>query len=686
MLKVAIVGQPNTGKTTLYNFLTSSNSHTGNFDGVTVDIESKRVFFKDEDMLFFDLPGIFSFNPITLEEKISIEFINKNNDIYYVCVVDAMNIERNLYLAMCLKEQNIPFVLFINHKERFKKNGGKLNIKALSYFFETEIIFSDCYNFANIELLLKKINIVKECEKKVLHIQNNNENNNIDKKNINIDLEKNLKFKEKKIDSLNAKKKIIDCKKKYERAIDLKNIEIKNSLQRFDKKNNISSVDDKYNYIEKICLRCLSIQKKTRISIIDKIILNKFLFFPIFLLSSFFVLYFIFWVVGPIFSENLLYILKFCIFDNIFAILQKINISSVLLDLIINGIINPISSVLIFLVPISLLSLSLKFFEDSGIFSRLAFMLDDVMQYFGLNGKAVYTLLMGYGCNTSAVVLTKNLPDKNMQKRCAIALPFITCSAKLPIYTIIATSLLGKEGIVVIFGIYLLSIFISLLVSLVLQRFLPSESQVFFIDFPEVYFPKILPIILAGLASAKDFMVKIFSTIIGASIIIWFLLNFDFSLTYNPNYTENILYISLSKISAIFSPIGLNNPNILVSLIVGILAKELVLSTISLLGGIGGLSVASMVSLLVFVCLYIPCVSTLKAVKSIVGKGYILFAIVLHLLIAYFISFVVYQLFLGNLFSYFIIFISFIFVFLFIKNSFRKKLKYSCKNCKGCNY
>lgn len=612
MSKIHIVGNPNSGKTTLFNSITKSSEHVGNWHGVTVDKVSKLIKFKDKNYELIDLPGLYSFNAFSLEEQISIDEINSSDCKNILYLLDANNFKRGLLLALTLLINNKNIKILINNYKNFTKNNAKIDVRYLKKVLGCEVEIIDAqklkaseefFNFktqttAFIKTLQNEINNIKNQEK------NTNEND--------------------------------------ENIIEYKKIEIL------------------YKYILKISNNC--VKKSETIygyTKFDKRFLKPCIFLPIFILLMFGVVYFTFFLIGPIVTNVFLNILYFTIQKPVMAILNIATNSHFVIALFEEGVFGACFSVLGFLPQISLMYLFLSLLENSGLITRMAFLLDDFLEKLGLNGKIVYTLLMGFGCSTTATISAKNMPDTPSKIKASLLAPLISCSAKLPIYSVVAGALLGGSGIWLILGLYLLGIVMAIVLAIIFEKtILPTGKSNLIIEFPPLKLPNLINILTSIKTSCKQFITKVFGVIFGASIILWLLSNINIKFQYVGDTTRSILYSFSSIISWIFKPIGLNNPNIVCALLVGLVAKELILSTFAIINKVPNLKIlsaslmatssainfnlASGISFLVFTLLYFPCISNLGVLLKEVGIKFTIIGVCIQLVLGYILSYIVY--------------------------------------------
>ena len=624
MKKILLVGNPNVGKTTIFNAITKQHEHIGNWNGVTVDASSFVFKYKNDEYELIDLPGIYSMNPYSIEEGVSVDSIKQNPDAVILYILSTDCFYRNLFLLEELKNYPNDIVVILNvNSKNFNINNDKLK-KIIS---------------------LDKIIIVKN------------------KKLNKVELFKNI----------NSKKNINIIKKN-----NLNNTEIYNKITKNLNKN--------YN-------NC---------NFLNKIFKNK-IFLMLFSLFYFlFIFYFTFSSVGvflsDLISDNLNLFFNF--------ILNIINLNNVfLLNFISDGVLSPIISVISFAPQIFFLNMFMKIFEETGVLSRLAFYTDDILRKVGLNGRSIYTLLLGFGCGSVACVTAKSNTDENVKIRTAMVTPFMSCSAKLPVYFALTSVFFGVRNFWIIIMLYLIGVFVALACSKFYEKKMRSfEKNNFIMEVTRIKMPDYKLVLVDSCQAVFHFVTKIFKIVLVVSALVWLLSHLQLNFSFTFDISNSILYKFSKLISFIFVPIGLDNPAIIVTLIVGVLAKELILSTMVLLNSttinelgnsilsgqsLISLNIYSVLSLLVFILLYVPCLSNLSVLKKELPKKYFNLSIITHLSVAYIMSFIVYNLARFQSFNRIIIICIFIILmvlllFKILKNQKNccKCLKKSCKNCK----
>lgn len=678
MNKILLAGNPNVGKSTLFNSLTKSCEHTGNFHGVTVEEKSKVVKFENESYSFIDLPGLYSLNAFSQEEEIARDMLIKD-DGQVLMIVDANSIRKNFYLCQQLNEIGINYKILINNYAYFqknKKNCNKIDLNKLKNKTNKEIYLINAKKYKINKDLLKNNkkykNNYKYLEKYIKIVKNSY---NLDEKTIVFAL--NGIFFNLNVEQINFVKSLFP-----------------------------ELIKDRYAYIDEVLNDCLIVDRNYVYgkSKWDKFLLNPFIAFVVFIFTFLIGFYVIFYLIGPFISEIEEKILTTIFINPTMNFLYLITDNVWLIEFVRNGILNSIVTVIGFIPQVTLLFVFLSILEDSGIVSRFAYVFDDLLNFFGLNGKVLYVMLLGLGCNTMSTAVTKNMSEKNLKTKTAIINPYISCTARLPVYALIASTFFSKNSFFMVAGLYVLGLVVALVMSLVLNKtILKSENNELLLEFPPLRNIDIKHILQVARVNAVDFFKRIFSVILSVGIIVWILTHTEFNLKYTENISDSILFYFADKISIIFKPIGLNSAGVVCALFVGILAKELIVSTFAICNNttsqkllmaslmlptsVISFTIPSAVSFLVFSLLYSPCASNLAVIKKETNKFYMWFSLISQFTIAYMLSFIVYQtLTKGIVFTMMIsIVIMFImFALNFIRKQFIKKCNGKCFRC-NCN-
>ena len=655
----ALVGNQNCGKTTLFNALTGSNQHVGNFPGVTVDRKS-GVIKGHPDTEVVDLPGIYSLSPYTSEEIVSRQFIFNSKPQGIINIVDATNIERNLYLTMQLMELGIPMVLALNMMDEVRNNGGTIDINELETCLGIPVVpISAAKNEGVEELVDHAIHVaryqegprradfcsptdhggaVHRCIHAVIHlIEDHAQVAGIP-----------LRF---------AACKVVEGDARVIEALHLTDNErdtIDHILKQLEAERHLdpaaSMADMRYSYIKRICGRSVvkpveSVEHK-RSRRIDEVLTGRWTAIPAFLLFMCLMFWLTFDVIGGTMQEWLDEGIQW-ITAQTDALLQSWNVSDVVHALIIDGVFSGVGAVVSFIPIILTLFFFLSILEDSGYMARIAFVTDKSLRRIGLSGRSIVPLLMGFGCSVPSVMASRTLPSARDRQLTVMLTPFMSCTAKLPIYAFFTQLFFPDNGALVMISLYLLGILMAIIVALVLKNTIyRGEPVPFVMELPNYRIPTAVSVLRLIWDKGKDFMQRAFSVIFIATIVVWFLQSFDFHLSLVADPQNSILASVASVISPIFEPLGFADWRITTSLISGFMAKESVVSTLTVLFGSGVsissvLGVASAYALLVFCLLYTPCVATIATVRHELGNRHAWAMVVWQCVVAWLVAFAV---------------------------------------------
>lgn len=655
----ALVGNQNCGKTTLFNALTGSNQHVGNFPGVTVDRKS-GVIKGHPDTEVVDLPGIYSLSPYTSEEIVSRQFIFNSKPQGIINIVDATNIERNLYLTMQLMELGIPMVLALNMMDEVRNNGGTIDINELETSLGIPVVpISAAKNEGVEELVDHAIHVaryqegprradfcnptdhggaVHRCIHAVIHlIEDHAQAAGIP-----------LRF---------AACKVVEGDARVIEALHLTDNErdtIDHILKQLEAERCLdpaaSMADMRYSYIKRICGRSVvkpveSVEHK-RSRRIDEVLTGRWTAIPAFLLFMCLMFWLTFDVIGGTMQEWLDEGIQW-ITAQTDALLQSWNVSDVVHALIIDGVFSGVGAVVSFIPIILTLFFFLSILEDSGYMARIAFVTDKSLRRIGLSGRSIVPLLMGFGCSVPSVMASRTLPSARDRQLTVMLTPFMSCTAKLPIYAFFTQLFFPNNGALVMISLYLLGILMAIIVALVLKNTIyRGEPVPFVMELPNYRIPTAVSVLRLIWDKGKDFMQRAFSVIFIATIVVWFLQSFDFHLSLVADPQNSILASVASVISPIFEPLGFADWRITTSLISGFMAKESVVSTLTVLFGSGVsissvLGVASAYALLVFCLLYTPCVATIATVRHELGNRHAWAMVVWQCVVAWLVAFAV---------------------------------------------
>ena len=692
MINVNLVGNPNTGKTTLFNNLTSSNEHVGNWHGVTVEAKNKIYKYKNYDINLVDLPGIYSLTALSYEEDVSCEYIKKYKDRVFVNICDASNLQRNLYLTLGLLELGCKVILVVNQID--KRPICKIDFKKLSKLLNVKIVYlsaSDKKNLCELNDAIIEVYSYKKESYILPYI-----------KDIDFSLlEQNINLFNKDL-TIFEKIKILEDDEKIKKLYS-----VNKTFNQIDK---IASL--RYKFIDEILSKTVS--KRLKVygeSKLDKILLNKFLALPIFILFISLSFYITFFSLGAFLSNGLEFLMtKYFETPITNFLISQFGELSWIVSFFKYAIFEGVGAVLTFLPQVGLLFFFLSILEDSGYLARVAFVFEDILSKCGLSGKSVYTLLMGFGCSTTAVLTARNMDDKNAKIKTGLLTPYMSCSAKFPIYSVLGGVFFGVNNIFVILFIYLISIVVAVLMSYIFDKFwLKSKKQSFILEFPEYRFMSFKRVFSILALNIKQFIFRVGTLIISMNIIVWFLANFSFKFQFIKDENGVSILESLGKIlSPIFTPLGFSSWGLVSALIAGLVAKEVVVSSILMFSGGVSLDLtlmqsgspvyfasgASLLSYLVFCLLYFPCLATIAVLDKEIGFKWTFLGCILQFVVAYIISMFIYVFTrccevygLVKILIISIVGLMLILSILYIIKSFKKKKCFYCNNaCKKKNF
>ena len=659
----ALVGNQNCGKTTLFNQLTGSNQHVGNFPGVTVDQKMGEIR-SDKNCSVVDLPGIYSMRTYTSEEIVTRDFIINEKPDGIINIVDATNIERNLYLTLQLIEMRVPMVLALNMMDEVRNNGGTINIAAMSESLGIPVIpisaaknegvdelISTIIKTAKTKSFPKKIDFceygpIHRCVHAVSHlIEDHAENAGIAPR-----------FAATKL--IEGDEIIINRLALNQNELDMMEHSISEMESEYKMDRNAALADMRYTFIEKVCkdavVKCRESKEHKRSVKIDTVLTNKYLAIPLFICIMFLIFFLTFNVIG-LFLSNILEMAIIMLSDVADKALSAYGINSVVHSLIIDGIFAGVGSVLSFLPIIVVLFFFLSILEDTGYMARVAFVMDKLLRKIGLSGRSFVPMLIGFGCTVPAVMASRTLSSERDRKMTILLTPFISCSAKIPIYSVFAAAFFPQNAALVMIALYFTGIFVGTITALVMKNTaFKGNSVPFVMELPNYRFPSLKSVFLLMWDKAKDFIQRAFTVIFLATIIIWFLQTFDTRINVVIDSSKSMLAMIGKCISPIFAPIGFSDWRISTSLIAGLTAKEAVVSTMSVLtetaysGLTGALSSMftplSAISFLVFTLLYTPCIAAIATIRNELNSSLKTFGFVLMQCgIAWLAAFVVYN-------------------------------------------
>ncbi|MGN0673582.1 MAG: ferrous iron transport protein B [Anaerovoracaceae bacterium] len=650
-LSFALVGNQNCGKTTLFNALTGSNQHVGNFPGVTVDRKSGSIKGYPETLLT-DLPGIYSMSPYSIEEIVSRNYVLDEHPTAIINILDATNIARNLYLTMQLLELGIPMVIALNMMDEVYGNGGSIDINALEEELGVPVVPISASKGEGIEELVgHAIHIARNREKpRVRDFCDKEDNSGAVHRCIHsiIHLFEDhaqsesipLRFAATK--AIEGDELIIDRLKLDDNEKDtLEHIVVQMEKERgLDRSAAIA--DMRFEFIEKLCEKTVvkprQSKEKLRSERIDRILTGKYTAIPAFVIIMMMTFFLTFNVIGAYFQSLLESIIGIA-GSWLDGVMTAADVNPVIHSLVMDGVITGVGSVVSFLPIIVTLFFFLSVMEDSGYIARVAFVMDKLLRKIGLSGKSIVPLLIGFGCTVPAVMATRTLPSMRDRKLTVLLTPFMSCTAKLPIYAFFVNAFFPGRGGFIMTGLYLLSIIIGIGLAFVSQRTVfKGGAAPFVMELPNYRLPGASNVIRLLWEKAKDFLQRAFSVILIASIVVWFLQSFDTHLNLVSDSSDSILALISSGLAGIMAPIGLGDWRICTALISGFMAKESVVSTLQVLvsGNITQLLVPrAAASMLVFSLLYTPCVAAVASIRRELGTRWAAGVVVWQCVIAW---------------------------------------------------
>lgn len=660
----ALAGNQNCGKTTLFNQLTGSNQHVGNFPGVTVDQKVGQMK-SQPDCSVVDLPGIYSLRPYTNEEIVTRDFLLNEKPDGIINIVDATNIERNLYLTLQLMEMRIPMVLALNMMDEVRNNGGTINVEKMSEALGIPVVpISAAKNEGIEELVQAAVRVAKEkrttkvidfCKQgpvhRCIHSVCHQIEDHAEKAGLSV------RFSCSKL--IENDTRIVDMLQLSQNELELVEHSIIEMEAEAGMDRNAALAGMRYDFIESVCadtvIKCEESKEHIRSVKIDSILTHRYFAIPIFILVMFLVFFLTFNVFGAVLSDLLSLLI-----DDITALVDKgltaYGINPVVHSLVIDGIFAGVGSVLSFLPIIVVLFFFLSILEDTGYMARIAFVMDKLLRKIGLSGRSIVPLLVGFGCTVPAVMASRTLSSERDRRMTIMLTPFMSCSAKIPIYAVFAAAFFPQYAALVMIGMYLTGIIIGIIVALIFDRTVFCGKPIpFVMELPNYRFPSAKSVLLLMWDKAKDFLQRAFTIIFLATVIIWFLQSFDSRLNVVTDSADSILAAIGHLLAPLFAPLGFDDWRIPTALITGFTAKEAVISTLGVLMGTSTAALGpalhtlftpvSAISFLVFTLLYTPCVAAIAAVKRELESGWLaLGVVILQCVVAWLAAFGVYLL------------------------------------------
>ena len=658
-LTFSLVGNQNCGKTTLFNQLTGSNQHVGNFPGVTVD-RKDGVIRGHSNTLVTDLPGIYSMSPYSSEEIVTRQFIMESKPKAIINIVDANNIERNMYLTMQLMEMNIPMVLALNMMDEVHKNGGSVDVNEMEELLGIPVIpISAAKNEGIGELIDHAIHIaryqekpgrtdfcspqqyngaVHRCLHAIMHL--------IEDHAAAADIP--VRFAASKLaegDAAILEQLNLDSNEKEMLEHIILQMEEERHLDRA-----ATIADMRFSFIQQVCDDTVVKPKEsiehTRSIKIDKILTGKYTAIPAFAGIMAMVFWLTFGVIG-VWLSDLLEMGIGALTDMVDGLLTAYGINPVVHSLVIDGIFNGVGSVLSFLPTIVTLFFFLSILEDSGYMARVAFVMDKLLRKIGLSGRSIVPMLIGFGCTVPGVMASRTLPSERDRKMTIIMTPFMSCSAKLPIYGFFTMAFFPDHAALVMVLLYFIGIIVGILFAFLMKgTMFRGEPVPFVMELPNYRLPGAKNVMQLLWEKAKDFLQRAFTVIFVATIVIWFLQTFDSRFNVVSDSQDSLLAMAAGVIAPIFAPLGFGDWRISTALITGFMAKESVVSTLTvLMGSTDGLytilSPVTAFALLVFTLLYTPCVAAISSIKRELGGKWAIGVVIIQCVIAWIASFIV---------------------------------------------
>ena len=638
---LALVGNQNCGKTTLFNQLTGSNQHVGNFPGVTIEHKIGQIIgWKNYDLV--DLPGIYSIRPYSGEEKVSRDFIIERKPDAIINIVDATNIERNLYLTLQLIEMGKPMVLALNMMDELLGNHGSVDIQKLSDRLGIPVVPIAAAKNDGVDELMRVVaetaeNTVKPrridfCSAgpvhRCIHTVSHVVEDHADKIGVP------SRFAATRVIEEDAE--IISALKLSDNELELIGHAVLEMENEGGLDRNAALAEMRYRFIEAVCSECVIKAQESKEMLrsvkIDKVLTNKYLAIPMFIA----IIGFIFWMTFSVLGKWLSDLLALGI-DEVTALvdnaLTAYGLNPVVHSLVIDGVFAGVGSMLSFLPIIVVLFFFLAILEDTGYMSRVAFVMDKLLRRIGLSGRSFVPMLIGFGCSVPAIMATRTLSSERDRKMTMLLIPFMSCSAKIPIYAVFTAAFFPDHGGLVMTCLYVFGMLVGIIAAKVLSKTAFTGKPVpFVMELPNYRMPSLKSVLLLMWEKAWDFIRRAFTVIFAATIVIWFLQHFDVRLNVvGEGSTDSLLAIIGTWIAPVFAPLGFGDWRVATALLTGLMAKEAVISTLGVLmnvganlgsAALGGLfTLPSAVSFLVFCLLYTPCVAALAALRRELGSG-----------------------------------------------------------------
>lgn len=676
--RYALVGNPNCGKTTLFNALTGSNQYVGNWPGVTVKKKEGRLIQSSKEVSVVDLPGIYSLSPYSAEEIVSRNFIIDEKPDLIINIVDATNLERNLYLSLQLAELGTPMVIALNMMDVIEKNGDTLDVGLLSTLIGIRVVAISAAKSTNVNKL------VHACEHEIEH--NAGDSKHIDRHSNIGDSPAIYTGKLKQaIETIEPIiKAVCDAKKQPLRWSAVKLIEgdrltieklgldktdlefieeiVRNTqTQTLDREMLVA--DQKYKYICKIRNRVLKKAQKegtlTTSDKIDRIVTNKYLAIPLFIFVMGLVFYITFGSLGSNLTDIVDNLINVRLLETVRNTLESVSTPDWAVALLCDGMIVGVGSVLSFFPQLAMLFFFLSLLEDSGYMARAAFIMDRALHTIGLSGKSFVPMLMGFGCSVPAVMATRTLSNEKDRRLTIMLVPFMSCGAKMPVYALFIGSFFSKYAGIAIGSMYFLGLVIAIMCAFILQKtVLKGGHSPFVMELPPYRMPTAKTLGLHLWERIRDFITKAGTVLLGASVVIWFLQYFSFSLHHVTDSEQSILGVIGKALSPVFAPLGFGDWKSSVSVLSGLVAKESIVSTMAILHNTNAEGLSALLgsiysppaayAIMAFTLLFIPCFAAVASIRrEMASAKWTAFALVFQAAVAWVVTFIIYQ--AGNL-------------------------------------
>ena len=653
VLTFALVGNQNSGKTTLFNKLTGSKQHVGNFPGVTVDRKDGAMIGYD-NTLITDLPGIYSMSPYSNEELVSRNFVLQEKPHAIINIVDATNIERNMYLTMQLLEMEIPVVVALNMMDEVTGNGGTIDVNAMEAMLGVPVVPISAVKSQGIDELVEHAVHIAKYQEKPARQDFCDENDNGGAVHRALHAVIHLIDDHARAAGIPvrfAADKVIEGDEQVLKILSLDRNEketIEHIALQMEKERGLdrsaAMADMRFSFIMKVCDSCVrkpeESRERERSRALDNILTGKYTAIPVFIAVMGLVFFLTFNVIGA-WLQDLLEAGIGLLQSGVEAAMTAGNVNPVIYGLVTGGIFEGVGSVLSFLPVIVTMFFFLSLLEDSGYIARVAFVMDKILRRLGLSGRSIVPMLIGFGCTVPAVMSTRTLPSERDRRMTILLTPFMSCTAKLPIYAFFVDAFFEEYKALIMIGLYTFGILMAVLVALIYKKTLfRGEAVPFVMEMPNYRLPSARNVAQLLWEKSKDFLSRAFSVILIATVIVWFLKTFDFSFNIVTDSHDSILAVISGVLVPLFRPAGLGDWRIITSLVSGFMAKESVVSVLGVLfGGEGG--VAAMMtpltaaSLLVFSLLYTPCVAAVASVKSEMGGRWAVYVVLWQCFIAW---------------------------------------------------